>query len=312
MNGALGVVPHPTGDWVVIANGRSLTVPPDVGRALWPLRGRRPRTAEVQSALVDSGPDGAQILASVLCSRPAPNGRFARRRALWLRVPLVPERIVASGAVRLASLASWVGLGTLAGIGSAGYALALLGEPAPAIAPDSVPVAITLFLLTALWHEFGHAAALGREGYPPGGIGGGLLFLLPVLYADVTAIGALAPRGRARVDLAGVGFQFGLGGLLAGAGIWWPPARAAAWAALFAVSWSLLPFIRSDGYWLLCDLLDLPDLRRAPPPERGRPLRWFVKGFRLLNAVFLVAVTILIGSRLVGAARMLPDLWTRL
>ncbi len=34
-------------------------------------------------------------------------------------------------------------------------------------------------------------------------------------------------------------------------------------SALLAVAWSLFPFIRSDGYWLLCDLLGMDDLDRA-------------------------------------------------
>jgi len=37
--------------------------------------------------------------------------------------------------------------------------------------PVTWPAVLALFLATAVWHELGHAAALRRGGYPPGGIG---------------------------------------------------------------------------------------------------------------------------------------------
>ena len=103
-----------------------------------------------------------------------------------------------------------------------------------------------MFLLTALWHELGHAAAIARYKYPPGAIGAGLLFVIPVLFADVTAVGVLPRAGRLRVDMAGVIFQFGLGGALALIGLVGNTngLLGGAWLALLAVGWSLFPFGR--------------------------------------------------------------------
>ena len=71
----------------------------------------------------------------------------------------------------------------------------------------SWPVILGVFLVTALAHELGHAAALAREGWPPGSVGVGLLWVLPVGWCDVSAVALLPRRGRVRVDLAGVAFQ---------------------------------------------------------------------------------------------------------
>jgi len=71
-----------------------------------------------------------------------------------------------------------------------------------------------------------------------------------------------------------------------------PSFRLASLAALGAVLWSLIPFMRSDGYWLLCDLMGLDDLDSAPPAWAPRPVAWFVALFRILNALFMVAVTV--------------------
>ncbi|GAG79751.1 unnamed protein product, partial [marine sediment metagenome] len=160
-----------------------------------------------------------------------------------------------------------------------------------------------LFLLTAVWHELGHAAALARSGYPPGGIGAGVLFVIPVLFADVTAVGALPRAGRIRVDVSGTIFQLGLGGAfmaLASLNIFAPAMTLAASSALLAISWSLFPFIRSDGYWLLCDLLELVDLDRPPSKPISKRLRVFLVGYQLTNAAFLLMIGVFFPWRIIA------------
>ena len=293
---------------MVTMHGRCLAVPPSLGRALLPLHGRRPDEAAVRACLSDDqkavSPDQAAALATMLCG--APTSR-SRRRALWLRIPLIPRRVVSPIASGLCGLTSWPALVGLATFGTIGY-LGLgriLGElpdavsPAPTALLNLLP-ALALFLVTALWHELGHAAALSKEGYPPGGIGAGLLFVVPVLFADVTSIGALRRSGRARVDIAGVCFQLGLGGLLFAMGSLIPGARTAGLLALIAVAWSLLPFIRSDGYWLLCDLLQVSGLRGPLPTGRSLRLTLFLRLFRLANTAFLILVVALMARRVAG------------
>lgn len=295
----LDVAAHDRGDWIVTHGARRTAVAPAIGRALLPLHGRHLDRAGLQAELARLGIDwGPAEVAAVAASLAGRAGIRSRRRALWLRVPLVPARWTAALARRLAPLTAWPALAASALLGIAGYAFA----SAPSGGPVSTPAVVGLFLLTALWHELGHAAALAREGYRPGGIGAGLLFLLPVLFADVSLVEALPRRGRLRVDLAGVGFQLGLGGLLSLAGARCPAVAWAGWAALFAVAWSLLPFLRSDGYWALCDALALRDLRSAPPAGRGRSVRLFVVFFRVASWLFLALACSLMVLRVVRLA----------
>jgi len=69
-------------------------------------------------------------------------------------------------------------------------------------------------------------------------------------------------------------------------------ARTAAWLALLAVVWSLFPFIKADGYWLVCDALGLADLESDPHTPASRRLRWFLRVYRLANVAFLLLVGI--------------------
>ncbi len=185
-------------------------------------------------------------------------------------------------------------------------------------------LALALFLSTALWHEFGHASALTRQGYSPGGIGAGLLFVIPVLFANVTPVGALRPSGRARVDVAGICFQVGLGGVMFGVGylagifgggselmqnLTAPACRSAGILALAAVAWSLIPFIRSDGYWLICDLLGISDLGSPLAELHSWPVVIFLVAYRMANVVFLLVVGRMVFSRMLKLWEILV-LWS--
>ncbi len=198
--------------------------------------------------------------------------------------------------IAAASAASAAG-GAGAGFGQVGFSWDL----------GTAAAGLGLFLLTAVWHELGHASALARSGYPPGGIGAGVLFVIPVLFADVTAVGALPRAGRIRVDVSGTIFQLGCGGVFMALAGWnlfapalTPALTLAASSALLAISWSLFPFIRSDGYWLLCDLLGLVDLDRPPSKPISRKLRVFLVGYQLTNAAFLLLIGIYFPFRMIG------------
>jgi putative peptide zinc metalloprotease protein len=228
---------------------------------------------------------------------------------------------------RLAPLASWPMLGLQLSVGVGGYAQAA-GDLGGGVGPgglrfggslDMMALSGGLFLLSALWHELGHAAALRREGYPAGNIGAGVLFVVPVLYCDVTPVAALTRTGRVRVDLAGIAFQLGAGGVCAALGAWLGH-EALLWAALAAllvVGWNLLPFLRTDASWLLADLVGLDSLDRpitvpsdggvrpARPDRGGVPVRYrllaaFMVLHRLATVVFLAALVLYLPWRLAG------------
>lgn len=345
MAGRWRITSHPTGEWIIQAGRARCAVVPELGRALLPLDGQVPDAQAICRQLdaaaghagaghagaghagaghAGAGPAGsgpasegqtgagpaseglarelARILGDGGDGRPEPGGR-----AIWLRLPLVPARVTAGAARRLAPLAATTVLAAMTVIGAGLYTVGwqrghlVRPEGAPAVA-----AALGLFLLLGLWHELGHAAALRREGYLPGGIGLGILFVIPVLYADVSAVAALPRSGKLRVDLAGVCFQLAGGGLLFAAGALNPQLAAGPalqWAGLLVlpvISWSLLPFIRADGYWFLADLLNLPDLDRPAPAGRSRRLRLFLVLHRGANLVFLVLVGVMMPFRLYG------------
>jgi hypothetical protein len=282
----LRVHPHREGPWLVVHGRRRLAVPPELGRRLLDLDGGRPGVPELALRL------GGDVTAARALL--APGGRH-RGRGPWLRLPLVPAAAVRRAAGPLRPLAAWPVLAVGA---AAGAFLVPIGAGAGvgAAAPALV-AAVALFLLGAVVHELGHAAALARAGYPPGGIGAGLVAAVPVLWCDVSAVTLLGRGGRARVALAGPAFQAAFAGLLALAGRAGAGAAAAACGAaaawsLVAVAWSLLPVFRADGFWLLTDLLGVDDLDRLPRAgDRGRT-RLLLGGYRLLHGIFFAAVAV--------------------
>jgi hypothetical protein len=316
MKSGLEVVAHPTGPWLVKAGPHVYAVPADLARPLLRWQGQRPTARVLSDHASPAGTDAEQwhsFVSALAAALEGTAGAPTRHLPLpiWLRLPLLPARWVRPLAHRLAPLTSGRGLAVLVLVGCGGYAhLGLTGgAQGIALTPLIVATAMGLFGLTAIWHELGHAAALARGGYPPGRIGAGLLFVIPVLFADVTAVGALPRRGRLRVDGAGVVFQFGLAGILILVGDvvdQRPVTAVVAGLALLAVGWSLFPFIRADGYWLMCDLLGLPDLESDPQPPPGPGLKLLLGTYRLANAAFLLVVGVVLPLRFArtGAAAL--------
>jgi hypothetical protein len=236
---------------------------------------------------------------------------------------------VAAAARILRPLASPAGLEVqaLLGLGCLAVELAAAGRSLSLPAgTGTLALSLCLLLVSTLWHELGHAAVLARAGHPPGQIGAGWLVFYPVLYCDVSAACLLPRRQRCLVDAAGAIFQLAAAGSLLRLGRWLdlPACTFAGWSALLAVAWSLLPFVRADGYWLICDLLGVADLERPlrlegagatsaagsedPGPAGGAPagrrlLVWFVILHRLGSSLFLLVVYAWLPGRLL---RLLP------
>jgi putative peptide zinc metalloprotease protein len=74
-------------------------------------------------------------------------------------------------------------------------------------------------VLSAGFHEFGHAAAARRGGSTPGVMGMGLYLFWPAFYTDVTDSYRLGRAGRLRTDLGGLYFNAIVA--LAVVGVWW-------------------------------------------------------------------------------------------
>ena len=124
------------------------------------------------------------------------------------------------------------------------------------------PFVIMMFF-SVLFHELGHATALVKFGQPSGRIGGAFYLFSPVMFTDVTNAWALTKRERIVVNCGGMYFEAifcaGFYSFLIPFGF--SELRMISLLILLKTMWNLNPFLRSDGYWILSDLLNIPNLR---------------------------------------------------
>ena len=144
--------------------------------------------------------------------------------------------------------------------------------------PELLLLVVVITVLSAGFHEFGHAAAARRGGAQPGVMGAGWYLLWPAFYTDVTDTYRLGRSARLRTDLGGLYFNAIIA--VAITGIWW----ASGWDALLLIVAAqvlqmvrqLAPLVRFDGYHVLADLTGVPDLfsRIWPILASFWPTRW--------------------------------------
>ncbi|MBW4361243.1 peptidase, M50 family protein [Flavobacterium taihuense] len=112
------------------------------------------------------------------------------------------------------------------------------------------------------FHEFGHASAAHYFGAKHGGIGGGFYLFRPVYYADVTDIWKLRKGERIIVNLAGMYFELVYTIFLVSIGILFNCQLLIVLPCIYSIGilFNLNPLVRSDGYWVLSDALEKPNL----------------------------------------------------
>lgn len=122
---------------------------------------------------------------------------------------------------------------------------------------------IGLFVLCSLFHETGHAAACRYFGIENGGIGFGLYISFPVFYTDVTNVWQLSRKQRIIVNIGGVYFQLIF--LLPIFLIYFLTGNNIAKLFIYTINLNFLftlnPFFKFDGYWIMSDLVGVPNLR---------------------------------------------------
>ena len=200
----------------------------------------------------------------------APEAEMAVRTpllALRFRVPLVPARVVRALAWVLQPLfAPPVVGGCLAGLVWFDWWLGHHGLGRATVEvlthPGLMLLVLAGLLASAVWHELGHATACRASGAEPGAIGAGLYLVMPALYTDVTDSYRLDRAGRVRTDLGGV-YHNVIGVLVCaaayavtGAG----PFLVIALLGQLEIVQQFVPFVRLDGYWVISDLVGVPDL----------------------------------------------------
>jgi putative peptide zinc metalloprotease protein len=227
----------------------------EVARDLSERLGRAVNAEHVEAAYAEVR---EQVDAITERTRPKPFG-------LWFRVRLLPVSVVDRLSRRLSFLLRRrvaVPLALLC-IVAATSALVDMSTRSRVIDPGAsfLPL-LSLLILSMFAHELGHASASSRYGAPARDIGFGLYLIYPVFYNDVTAAWQLTRPKRVVIDLAGVFFQFMVAGsylliyLVTGAGVFYLAAVTVFFLGLVV----LMPIFKFDGYWLLSDLLDVPNL----------------------------------------------------
>jgi putative peptide zinc metalloprotease protein len=141
--------------------------------------------------------------------------------------------------------------------------------------PVDLLVVAALSAVSAMFHECGHAAGCRYGGARPGKIGVGIYLVWPAFFTNVTDSYRLSRAGRLRTDLGGVYFNAVF--MLALAGLY---AATSSEILLLVIAFThlemleqLMPFVRFDGYFILSDLIGVPDLfaRVAPIVKSALP-----------------------------------------
>ena len=128
--------------------------------------------------------------------------------------------------------------------------------------PVVLLIVLGLTVVSAAFHECGHATGCRYGGARPGVVGVGIYLIWPSFFTNVTDSYRLSRAGRLRTDLGGL--YFNLIFMLALAGLY---AATSAEVLLLVIAIThlemleqLLPFVRFDGYFILSDLAGVPDL----------------------------------------------------
>lgn len=150
---------------------------------------------------------------------------------------------------------------SLLSIGVCIYGLFCIGSSCP---NDTMSLAMFIFVFggMCIFHEFGHSSACKYFHAPINGIGFGIAGYRPVMFSDVTGAWYLRLKQRLIVNMAGIYFQLLYISVLFGAGMSFKNSFCVetGYVLLFSVIFQFLPFFRTDGYWLLSDIVNEPNL----------------------------------------------------
>ncbi|GLY67125.1 hypothetical protein [Amycolatopsis taiwanensis] len=189
---------------------------------------------------------------------------------------------------------------------------ASIGSPLLMLAVFGVMLANTLF------HECGHAAGCHYGGGQPGAIGVGVLIMVPAFYTNVNDAYRLDRRGRLRTDLGGIYFNavfavvIGAIYLLTG----FAPLPAIIVLIHLQILQQLIPLVRLDGYYILGDLVGVPNLFEQIPHilrrailrrEPARPIATLRPRTRRIITAWVALVVPALIAALVNLILFLPS-----
>jgi putative peptide zinc metalloprotease protein len=197
-------------------------------------------------------------------------------KMLFLKVPLFdPDALLIRMERRMRWIWSWTGFALSMVIFLAGLAVFVLNWPR--ISPSlndflTLPNLALVWLLTILVkvvHEFGHGLTCKHYGGEVHEMGFMAMVFSPFLYADVTD-SYLFPNKRHRILVAAAGIYIELVIAALATLLWAVSQPGTTQQLLFNLMlitsvWTILfnanPLMKFDGYYILTDLLDVPNLR---------------------------------------------------
>ncbi|MEO1009203.1 MAG: site-2 protease family protein [Planctomycetota bacterium] len=211
-----------------------------------------------------------------------------------------------------------------------------------AIAPANWPWLIVIFVISKIIHESGHGLVCKRFGGQVPEIGIMMLVLFPAPYVDASSCWAFPSKWQ-RVAVAAAGMLFELATAALAAFVWLATLDSGglfnqlAYSTMLTASITTLlfnanPLMRFDGYYILSDLMEAPNLmqraqglikyhfqkllyfnKRAKPPtiQPGEGPLLFVYGWAALAyRVFLFfSITLFVMGQLFGIGLVLA-IWT--
>src|SRR5437764_11311151 len=250
--------------------------------------------------------------------------------ALKLKAALVPERVVnAITVVFMPLFFPPIVLAVLAGLAALDVWLFAYHGVAQSLrevlySPALLMLMLGLVVLSAAFHECGHATACAYGGARPGVMGAGLYIVWPAFYTDVTDAYRLGKGGRLRTDLGGVYFNVVFMLVVAGvyAATGYEPLLLIIPFMHFEIIHQFLPFIRLDGYYIVSDLTGVPDMFARIKPTLASLLPWretdgrvaelkpWVRG-AVTAYVFTVipALLFMFGMMVINAPRIFATAW---
>lgn len=222
-----------------------------------------------------SGPQATAGLVAKAERRRESVGRWLLHNYLFMRIPLLrPDAFLTAAYPLIAFVYTRAFAVAIALVGFLGlYLVARQWDTFLATFIDMFTVhglvwfAVTLAAMKVV-HELGHAFTAKRFGCRVPSMGVALLVLVPMLYTDVNETWKLTSRRqRLAVGLAGVTAELGCAAIALCAWGFLPAGPARSVAFLVATSiWlatvliNLSPFMRFDGYYVLSDWLEIPNL----------------------------------------------------
>lgn len=248
--------------------------------------------------LTDAPPDLDELHERRLTQRSAKR-RQTLGNPLALRLPLIdPDAVLTALMPLLRPLLGWAGallwlalVGGALAAGASHWTELTRNLSDHLLSADNLLLVGLAFTLAKAVHEFGHGLAVKARGGEVHEMGVMLLVLMPVPYVDASASLAFErKRDRMLVGAAGMLTELALAAVALLAWVNLEPGllRAFAYnlvmiAGLTTVVFNANPLLRFDGYYILSDAIEIPNLGQRANSYLGYLVRRYALGLRRLT-----------------------------